>query len=341
MGVLLTPILPIRRIGLKGLRRKVLAFDAMVTMYEFLALVRLPDGRPLTDPRGRVTSHLVGLVTRFTRLMYEYGIKPVFVFDGPPPRIKRETLEARRRQRAKALEEWVRALRAGDLRRAFSKAVSSTRLETYMLEDAKRLLDLMGIPWVQAPSDAEAQAAYMAAKGDVWAVGTKDYDALLYGAPRMVRYVTLTGTEWLPSKGVARRLEPELIELSEVLEKLGITRQQLVDLAILVGTDFNPGGVKGIGPKRALKLIKLYGRLERLPLPIREKLPSYYEDIRRVYLKPKVTDDYSIEFRKPDLDGLYEFLVEEKGFSRERYRVVANRLQRISKALDKSLTEWL
>ena len=181
----------------------------------------------------------------------------------------------------------------------------------------------------------------MAAKGDVWAVGTKDYDALLYGAPRMVRYVTLTGTEWLPSKGVARHLEPELIELNEVLEKLGITRQQLVDLAILVGTDFNPGGVKGIGPKRALKLIKLYGRLERLPLSIREKLPSYYEDIRRVYLKPKVTDDYSIEFREPDLDGLYEFLVEEKGFSRERYRVVADRLQRISKALDKSLTEWL
>ena len=196
-----------------------------------------------------------------------------------------------------------------------------------MVEDAKRLLNLMGIPCVQAVHDAEAQAAHIVKAGDAWAVGTKDYDALLYGSPRVIRYITLTGTKLLPSKGVVRPLRPEIIELSDVLSKLGITRRQLVEIAILVGTDYNEG-VKGIGPKRALKLIKTYGSLERLPPRIREALPENYEQVRELFLNPQVCR-YSIELRPPNLEGLRDFL-REKGFSESRISTIISRLSRLT-----------
>ncbi len=340
MGTILTPIIPRRIVSLDHLRGKMLAVDAYVELYQFLALIRLPDGEPLRAPNGRITSHLVGLAFRLTRLMVEYGMRFVFVFDGPPHPLKLRELERRRAQRSKALREWREALARGDYETAFSKAVAALSLTKEMVEDAKRMLDLMGVPWIQAPHDAEAQAAYIVSRGDSWAVGSKDYDSLLYGAPRLVRYVTLTGTEYLPSKGIVRPLKPEIIELNEVLSRLRITRQQLVDLAILVGTDFNEG-IKGIGPKRALKLIKTYGSLERLPRNIREQLPENYDKIREIFLNPPVTDKYSIEPRRPDLGGLAEFL-RERGFSEKRIRTILDRLSRITvTAREESLERWL
>src|SRR3989440_12078856 len=140
----------------------------------------------------------------------------------------------------------------------------TSRVTGSVLDDSKRLLMLMGIPWLEALEDAEAQASFMAARGDVWAVGSKDYDCLLYGAPVLARYLTLTGREWLPAQRRSRPLIPELIKLSENLALLGISREQLVDLAILVGTDFNQG-VKGIGPKTALKLVREYNSRGKMP----------------------------------------------------------------------------
>ncbi|MCD6240643.1 flap endonuclease-1, partial [Candidatus Bathyarchaeota archaeon] len=258
MGVYLTPIIVKHVLRLEDLKGKSFAVDANNYLYQFLALVRLPDGTPLRDSEGHVTSHLAGLMFRTTRLLYEYKIDLVFVFDGEPPSLKMAEISKRRELRDKAYEEWIRALQQGDLASAFSKAIVTSRLTSEMIEDAKRLLDLLGIPYVQAPSEAEAQAAYMALKGDVWAASSKDYDSLLFGAPRLLRYLTITGKEYLPSKGTFRPLYPELIELNEFLSKHGISHEQLVDLAILIGTDFNEG-IKGIGPKKALKLIKTYG----------------------------------------------------------------------------------
>ena len=337
MGVLLTSIIQKQEMILDDLRGKSFAVDGFIVLHEFLALIRDRTGRPLTDEDGNVTSHLVGLAFRTTRLISDYNMKLVFVFDGKPPKLKSRELACRRETRKKAEEDYRDAVERGDLKEAFSKAVMTGRLTSQGLDDAKRLLDLLGIPWVQAPSEGEAQAAYMAQRGDVWASNSKDYDSLLFGAPRLVRFLSISGQEWLPSKGRARKVLPELIVLSYFLSYNGITRSQLIDMGILIGTDFNPG-IKGIGPKTALKLIKKHGKLEDLPMEIREKLPDTIDQIRDLYLNPDITDDYTVEAGELQEDALIDFLCGERNFSTKRTQTLVNRMR--DKAAQKSLKDY-
>ena len=340
MGVLLTPVVKRKVIRLRDLSGRSLAVDANNVLYQFLALIRRPDGSLLTGPQGRVTSHLIGLLFRTTRLITDYGMRLVFVFDGKPPPLKGAELDRRREVRAKALAQWQEARRAGDYATAFSKAVASSRLSPLMVEDAKKLLGLMGLPSVQAPSDAEAQASYMASRGDAWAVNSQDYDSLLYGAPRLVRYVTITGKEYLPSKGRSRPLLPELIELESVLQDLQLSRSSLIDLAILIGTDFNEG-VRGIGPKRALGLVRKYGSIEAMPNEVLTRVPANFGEVRRIFSDPQVTGEYRLTYRRPDEEGLLEFLCQERGFLRERVRDVVKRIDAASLRDQSSLASWM
>jgi len=338
LGVNLTPIIVKRVLSLEDLRGRSMAVDAFNVLHQFLALIRSRDGKPLSDSEDRVTSHLVGLAFRTTRLIADHKMKLVFVFDGKPLDLKRGEVEKRRALKRKAEAEYAKAVEEGDYATAFSKAVQTGRLTSEMIGDAKRLLDLLGVPWVQAPGEGEAQAAYMARKGDVWAASTRDYDSLLFGAPRLVRYLTIQGREWLPKKGRSRKLEPELIELNAFLGHHGITREQLVDLAILVGTDFNQG-VKGVGPKTALKLVREHGRLEDMPEDVVSRLPGEFDQIRRIYLEPDVTDEYDIEAESLDEDGLVSFLCGERAFSRDRVETVVNRMRQSQR--QKDLTDWI
>jgi len=337
LGVMLTPILKREQTSLKALKGTSFAIDASIEIHQFLALVRKRDGSLFSDSQGRVTSHLIGLLTRTSRLI---DMKPVFIFDGKPNPLKRRTIEMRRDARKKAEAEYVEAVSKKDYSKAWSKAVMTGRVTGLVLEDSKHLLTLMGIPWLEALEDAEAQASFMAARGDVWAVGSKDYDCLLYGAPILARYLTLTGREWLPAQRRSRPLIPELIRLSENLALLGITREQLVDLAILVGTDFNQG-VKGIGPKKALKLVHDYGSIEQMPEEIRSKLTEDLNNVRQVFLKPRVLEKYLLKRSPPDRDGLIRFLSEERGFNKERVERLTERLTRRSEITDAGLDNWL
>ena len=340
MGVMLTPILKREQISLNALKGKSFAIDASIEIHQFLALVRKRDGSLFTDSQGRVTSHLIGLLTRTSRLIADFNMRPVFVFDGKPNPLKRRTIEKRRDARKKAEAEYVKAVTKKDYAKAWSKAVMTGRVTGSVLDDTRRLLTLMGIPWLEALEDAEAQASHMAARGDVWAVGSKDYDCLLYGAPILARYLTLTGREWLPAQQRSRPLIPELIKLSENLALLEITREQLVDLAILVGTDFNQG-VKGIGPKKALKLVHDYGSIEQMPEEIRSKLTEDLNSVRRVFLKPRVLEEYVLKRSPPDRDGLVKFLSEERGFNKERVERLTERLIRRGEKTDAGLENWL
>jgi len=326
LGVNLTPIVTKRVLSLDDLRGKSLAVDANNYLYQFLALIRTRDGTPLKDKNGNITSHLAGLMFRSTRLIQDYQMKLVFVFDGKPPIQKEQEIFKRRQQREKALVEYKHALESGDLATAWSKAVMTSRLTKPMVEDAKRLLLLLGIPYVQAPSEAEAQTAYMAKKDEVWAASSKDYDSLLFGAPRLLRYLTIYGREFYPSQGTSKPLKPELMELERILMHNGITQQQLIDIAILVGTDFNKG-VKGVGPKTALKLLKQYGAIENLPTENKSTLPENLDEVRNIFLQPSVTDDYDLSYKQLQEEALNRFLCEERGFSRERVRVIVERMK--------------
>jgi len=263
---------------------------------------------------------------RSTRLIHDYEMNLVFVFDGEPPQLKKQEIAKRRELREKAILEWEKALKAGDYATAFSKAVMTSRLTKPMVDDAQRLLELLGIPFVQAPSEAEAQASYMAMRGDVWATSSRDYDSLLFGTPRLVRYVTIGGREFLPSKGISRPLRPELIHLNILLVHHKLTREQHIDLAILIGTDFNEG-VRGIGPKIALKLLKNRGRIENLPIKISSKVPQNYRDVRKIFLQPEVTSNYTLKYGDLHAEGLYNFLCDQRDFSGDRVKTAIERME--------------
>jgi flap endonuclease-1 len=324
MGVLLTPIVVKETIALGDLRGRRLAVDANGELYQFLALIRLPDGTPLKDSHGRITSHLSGLFYRTTRLIADFGLQLVFVFDGRPPVEKSAEISRRRAVRQRYELEAADARRAGDLARAYSKSTMTSRLTAEMMAEAKELLRLMGLPTVQAPSEAEAQASHLARRGHVWAAASKDYDSLLFGTPRLVRFLTITGREFLPSQGAFRAITPELIDLQQMLDALRVTRQQLIDLGLLVGTDFHPG-IKGIGPKKALALVTRHGAIEQMPPEIRDAFGPDLERLRQIYLEPDVHDHYDVESGRCDVEGVVRFLCDEHAFGRDRVMAALER----------------
>lgn len=329
MGVNLSDIVPVDIMQLEDLAGKSIAIDAYNAIYQFLSVIRQPDGTPLMDSRGRTTSHLAGLLYRNTNLI-EAGIRPSYVFDGIPPDMKRETILERSEKRVKASMEWEDALKRGDYEKAFSKATQASRITNEIVESSRILLTYMGIPVVQAPEEGEAQAAYMALKGGVWAASSQDFDSLLFGAPRLVRNLTLTGKRKMPGRNDYKTVSIEVVELSRVLHQLELTREQLIDLCILMGTDYN-SGVSGIGPKKALKLMREHGSIDAVLKFIKGEIPML-EGVRRLFLEYEKTDEYRLDWKAPDKEKVMEFLCEGHDFSRSRVEGALSRIEERHKA---------
>jgi len=328
LGVDLRDLVPKTIIKLEDLAGKIMAIDAYNALYQFLAIIRQPDGTPLKDSSGRVTSHLSGLLYRTSNLV-EFGIKPIYVFDGVPPTLKGIEIQRRMQVKREAAVLYEKAVKAGKPEEARVYAQATSQLKDYMTEDSKKLLNLMGIPWVQAPSEGEAQAAHITKRGDADYCASQDYDSLLFGAPKLVRNITISGRRKLPSKNMYIDVIPEVIELDRVLKELGITYQQLVDVGILIGTDFNPDGIRGLGPKTALKLVKEHGNLDNaLPYVKNAEFPAEPRRIREIFLNPAVTDDYRVEWKEPDVMNTINFIVRERDFSEDRVRKALEKMQK-------------
>jgi flap endonuclease-1 len=339
MGVDFGDSIPREKIQLEDIANWKLAVDGYNTLYQFLAIIRGADGGHLKDSKGRVTSHISGLFYRNVNLL-ELGMKLVYVFDGKPPELKMEEIRRRSEQRREAKDQYLRSLQAGDLVQARKYAEASTVLRRDMVADAKELLDAMGIPWVDAPSEGEAQASTMAAEGTVKAVASQDHDSLVFGAPVLVRNVTISGKRRLPSKGIVINVVPERITLSSVLAATGLTRDQLVDFAILLGTDFNPDGFEGVGPATALKYLKKYGRLEDIK-ELRDALSSVnYQAIRDLYLDAPSNKGVEPVWKPMDRDRLVSFLVDEHSFSRERVEAAIGRVKSTKVPESETLEKW-
>lgn len=335
MGLQFKELVVKKEISIKDLKGKVLAVDSMNLLYQFLTTIRSGDGSPLTDARGRVTSHLIGLFSRTTSLMEE-GLKLVFVFDGKAPEIKLKTWEKRMEVKKEAALKLKEAEKLGDIE-AMKKFASRTAvLSKEMLEEAKEVIRALGLPIVQAPSEGEAQAAYLARKGDAYASVSQDYDNLIFNSPRLIRNLSIEGRRKKAGKLGFEKVKPEMIELKEVLTNLGISLDQLMVLAILMGTDYDPGGIKGIGPKTALKMVKETNDFKA----IFEKVEwtKHYPDLGWTEIfdtikKIKVTDDYKLEWKPIDEKKLVHLLVEEHNFSGERVRSKIEKLKEIKKEM--------
>ncbi|MFA4875919.1 MAG: flap endonuclease-1 [Methanoregula sp.] len=307
------------------------AIDANNALYQFLTIIRQPDGTPLMDSRGRVTSHLSGILFRMASFM-EKGIKPVFVFDGKPAALKQATIDERRKLRDTAGEKWKEAQERGDDEEAYKQARSATRVDNTIVETSKELLRLMGIPVVQAPGEGEAQASYMVTKGDARYVVSQDYDNLLFGAPTLVRNLTVSGKRKIRGRQIT--VSPERIVLADTLAGLKLTREQLIQIGILIGTDFNPG-VDGVGAKTGLKIVQK-GEFET---KLKEKIPDFDPaPVIEMFLHPPVTDDYSLAAGHTDPEGIRKLLCDGYDFSLERVNKAMEGFT--VKAGQKTLESW-
>ncbi|MBE6512519.1 MAG: flap endonuclease-1 [Methanobrevibacter olleyae] len=327
MGVKFKDIVSPEEISLKDLEGRTVAIDAYNTIYQFLSGIRQRDGSPLMDQNGNVTSHLSGILYR-TASIVDKGIKPIYVFDGDSSEHKAKTLEQRKAIKEEAMEKWEEAKAAGNIEEARKFAIRTSRMSPYILESSKKLLDYMGIPYVQAEGEGEAQGAYMVEQGDAWAVASQDYDCLLFGAPRIIRNLTLSG-------GLSNL---EYLELQKVLEDIDLTREQLIDVALMVGTDFNEG-IHGIGAKTGLKLIRNNTLEDILVQKGITEVEVEPDELRDIFLKHDVNTDYEIKFKSAKKDQLVEFMCEEHGFSESRVLNVTEKLKKLS-STQKSLEDW-
>ncbi|MGC8495745.1 MAG: flap endonuclease-1 [Candidatus Micrarchaeia archaeon] len=340
MAVDLSKLISKRRLDLEELKGKIVAIDAYNFIYQFLSIIRQPDGTPLVDSKGNVTSHLSGIFFR-TAEMISKGIKPVYVFDGIPSMLKQKTINARMNRRNEAMREWEAAKASGNLEEARQHAMASTRITKEIVASAKELLENMGVAYIDAPSEGEAQASHMCKKGVVDMVASQDYDTMLFGAPLVVRNLTFSGRRKLPKRNIYIEVYPELVSLEETLKQLGLTQSQLIWVGMMLGTDFNDG-IKGIGPKTAVKIAKEAQSLDYIESIAKEKYKQDFEvdpkSVERLFIEPEVKEVSREEInamlgKKPDMQKLMDFMCKEHGFAEER---ISKYAQAIGKSKEQS-----
>lgn len=300
-------------------------------LYQYLIAVRQQDGQQLTSEDGETTSHLLGMFYRTIRLV-ENGVKPVYVFDGKPPVLKGGELEKRllkRQQAEKQIEDLKETGTVEELMKYEKRTVRASREQN---DEAKKLLDLMGIPFVLAPSEAEAQCAELARSGKVFGAASEDMDTLCYEPTFLLRHLTVAE---------ARKMPIDQIQYEEVLKGLGMDRSTFIDLCILLGCDYCET-IKGVGPVTAFKLIKEHGSLENIvkwindnPEKTKYKVPENwpYDEAKTLFMNPDIThgDEIDLKWKEPDVDALVEFMVKQKGFSEDRIRSGAEKLKKALK----------
>lgn len=318
MGCNLRDLVSAEPIELSDLSGQKIAVDVFLNSYQFITSMTGPDGRPLSYD-GRPVAHLMGFLDRSTVMISE-GIDPVFVFDGKPHELKQETLDGRKERKVEAISRWESAVEAGDMEAAKKLGPQTASYTPEMVQETKDMFDLMGVTWVEAPMEAEGAAAVMCSRGEVAAVASQDWDTLLYGSPVMVRNLTSHGT-----RKFGRVLSAERISLTDTLESHQITREQLVDLGIMVGTDFHPG-IKRIGPKTGLKLIRKHGTMEAVAEEKGFELPDRLGEIRSLFMDHPTSDAPLPDPRRAVEQDLRGFLQDERGFSEGRVDRALNRL---------------
>ncbi len=345
MGLNISEIIPRKEIEISDLKGKMVCVDAFNTLYQFLTSIRQPDGTPLMDSKSRVTSHLSGIFYRNINLLSE-GIKLVYVFDGIPPEQKIRTSKKRKSIRDSAEEKYESAKSEEDFESMRRYSSQLLRLNEEMITESKELLEAMGIAVVQAPSEGEAEAAYLAKiKKEVFASVSQDYDSILFGAPKLVRNLTLARKRKTVSGYV--EVKPEIIELKNVLEVLGINLNQLICLGILVGTDYNPRGIPRIGQKKALQIVRQHKSPTSIFKSIQEKMESLsdedkfdWEEIFELFNKPNVINA-DFRFKKINEKRIKEILVQGHEFSEERVEKQLEKLRGIVESQkQKGISKW-
>lgn len=321
MGVKLKDLGLGRSITIKELAGKTIAVDAFNWIYQFLTTIRLSDGSYLTDRSGEITSHLNGLFYRTMNLLIN-NMTPIFVFDGPAPKFKKATNIERAKRKEEAVKRAESAKTEEERTMYMKRAVN---INNNIISSSKELLSLMGVRVIQAPAEGEAQAAHINMKGNAYGVASQDYDTLLFGAGRLIRNLSITKKRKLPRKGISMDVSPEIIEKKSYLN-IGLDREKLILISLFVGTDYNRG-VKGIGPKKALAIVKKEKKAEIFG---KYNFDCDYDikDVFDYFMHPNVSDINTETSPKMDREKLTEFLCEKHSFSEDRMTAYLDKIKK-------------
>ena len=323
MGLQIGEIIPKKEISFLDLKGKTIAVDAFNAIYQFLTTIRQPDGTPLKDSIGNTTSHLSGLFYRNINLILE-SIKLIYVFDGEAPKLKEKTHETRKELKQQAKEKYEKAVKEEDIEAMGKYARADVYLDEQKIRESKLLLEAMGIAIIQAPGEGEAQASQLAQKSNIYAVASQDYDCLMFKAPLLIQNLSLSRRRKTPTGYV--EIYPQLIELKNVFKELDINQEQLICLGILCGTDYNPGGIKGLGPKKSLKIIKEFKTKEKIFKALENKEKPEFEkyeinfDWKKIYEEiknPNINKKIKIDFPKINPERIKDILLKYE-FSEKR-----------------------
>ena len=339
MGVKLKDLASPRKTSFENLSGNSIAIDGYNIIYQFLTTIRGPTGEPLMNSKGKITSHITGLFYRNINLLNN-NIRPIYVLDGKPPQLKSTLIKKRKEIREKNQEKYQKAMEEGDQEQARRYAHSMIKINEGIINDVKKILDLMGIQCIQAPAEGEATVAYMNELDLVNYAVSQDYDSLLFGAKRLCRNLTVSGKRRIPRTNRYMNVEPEIIELKEFLRINEINREQLVDIAILIGTDYNPNGFTRIGPKTAIKNIKKYKRIEEIPKIERELELIDVDQVRNMFLNPDVSKPEIIENKELKKEELISYLCDENDFSEERISNNIKKLDKVEEQSSETLDKW-
>ncbi|MBR9700009.1 flap endonuclease-1 [Candidatus Woesearchaeota archaeon] len=344
MGVNITDLLARKEIDTSILKDKIIAVDAHLFLYQFLTTIRQRDGALLMDSQGRVTSHLSGLFARNTKLMQQ-GLRLAYVFDGKPPKLKEKERERRKSLKVEAEKRYEQAKAAENIEEMKKYAARTTRLTKEMIEEAKQLLHALGIPVIEAPSEGEAQAAHLVKGEKAFAVASQDSDALMFGTPRLIRNLSIAGRRKRSGKLAFETIKPEMVSLADTLNNLSLDQDQLIALGMLVGTDFNDGGIKGIGPQKAIKLLEKH-KNDFDTLFKEVKWEDYFDypwtEVFYLFKKMPVHENVKLEWEPINREKINEILVEGHDFSEERINSSLDRLEKEKeKQTQKGLGEFI
>jgi flap endonuclease-1 len=343
MGVNITELIPRKTINVSSLRDKTIVVDTSLFLYQFISTIRQRDGSLLKDSKGNVTSHLSGLFNRCSNLMKQ-GIKLAFVFDGKPPELKKKEQERRNKLKEQAQEKYDLAAKEGDIASMKKYASRTVRLTGDMILEAKELISAFGLPIIQAPSEAEAQGSYMVKKGDCYAIATQDSDTLMFGAPRIIRNLSIYGKRKKSKVYAYSKVELEEISLSEVLNSLSFDSDQLIVLCMLIGTDYNIGGIKGIGPKNSVRLLKKHGKnFEDLFNEVKwsENFDYPWISVFNQIKNIEISDDYNLTWNRVNESKILKIMVEEHDFSKDRIQnTITDLKEKVEQKQQKTLSSF-
>ena len=339
MGVKLKDLASPRKTSFENLSGNSIAIDGYNIIYQFLTTIRGPTGEPLMNSNGKITSHITGLFYRNINLLNN-NIRPIYVLDGKPPQLKSTLIKKRKEIREKNQEKYQKAMEEGDQEQARRYAHSMIKINEDIINDVKKILELMGIQCIQAPAEGEATVAYMNELDLVNYAVSQDYDSLLFGAKRLCRNLTVSGKRRIPRTNRFIDVEPEIIELKEFLRVNEINREQLVDIAILIGTDYNPNGFTRIGPKTAIKNIKKYKRIEDIPKIEKELELIDVDQVRNMFLNPDVIKPEIIEKKELQKEELISYLCDDNDFSKERISNTIKKLDKVEEKPSETLDKW-